>query len=317
MNDIASHYDRALVLAGQTADTSVENVFIVYNQRIASNTRRRQVADLKVFAVYLNTISIPTDAVQLAASPHYWAGVNSKIVEEFVRWQLQQGYAIGSIGVRLTTVKLYCALAARVGAVNPAAERLIAGVRAYNEWEGRSLDEDRMVTRRGEKKATALALTHAQASRLKSRSGESPQGWRDALLMCLLLDHGLRVSEVAALQRNAIDLEHERLILCRQRTAVPYTHQLTADTLFTAMMYLAQNGINTGPLLRASRRGGQLVAGGMSTRAINARVGLLGATVGTPGLSPHDCCHYWAATSSTAIGHSYVSTTWDEGNQIS
>ncbi|MBC8162367.1 MAG: tyrosine-type recombinase/integrase [Roseiflexaceae bacterium] len=300
MNDVVSHHDRSFVLAVQMVDASAENVFITYNQRIAPNTRRRQAADLKVFAVYLNNIGIPTSALQLAADPHHWTAVNSRIVEEFVHWQLQQGYAIGSIGVRLTTVKRYCALATSMGAVNPAAERLIATVRAYNEREGRFLDAERIVTRRGEKKATALTLTHAQAGRLKSRSGESPQGWRDALLMCLLLDHGLRVSEVAALQRNAIDLEHERLIFFRQRIAAPRMHQLTADTLLTAMMYLAQNGINTGPLLRASRRGGQLVAGGMSTRAINARVGLLGATVDAPNLSPHDCCHYWTIMGSAA-----------------
>lgn len=296
MNDRVLQQDRPFVLATQMVDISAENVFTTYNQRIAPNTRRRQIADLKVFAVYLNTIGIPTSAMQLAADPQQWANVNSKMVEEFVRWQLQQGYAIGSISVRLTTVKRYCTLATRMGAVNPAVECLIATVHAYTEREGRSLDEERMVTRRGEKKAIALTLTHAQAGQLKSRSAESPQGWRDALLMCLLLDHGLRVSEVAALQRSAIHLEQELLVFHRQRVAAPQTHQLTADTLLTVLMYLAQNNINAGPLLRASRRGGQLVAGGMSTRAINARVGLLGATVGVPSLSPHDCCHYWTLT---------------------
>jgi len=300
MNDIAPHQDRLFALATHMVDTTAENAFTTYHQRIAPNTRRRQAADLNVFAAYLNNIGIQTSAMQLVADPHQWTDINSKLVEEFVRWQLQQGYAIGSISVRLTTVKRYCTLAMRMGAVDPTADRLIATIRAYSEQEGKYLDEERMVTRRGGKKATALTLTHAQAGQLKSLSVESPQGWRDALLMCLILDHGLRVSEVAALQRNAIQLERETLVFLRQRVVTPQTHQLTADTLLTAMMYLAQNGINTGPLLRASRRGGQLVAGGMSTRAINARVGLLGAAVGVPGLSPHDCSHYWTITRSTA-----------------
>ena len=302
MNNRTLQQDRPFVLAAHMLEASTEDVFTIYNQRLAPNTRRRQAADLRVFAVYLNTVGMPTTAMQLAADPDHWTNVNSQLVEEFVRWQLQQGYAIGSIGVRLTTVKRYCALAMRMGAVNPAVERLIATVHAYTEREGRSLDQERTVTRRGEKKATALTLTHAQASQLKSRSAASPQGWRDALLMCLLLDHGLRVSEVAALQRSAIHLEQERLVFYRQRVTAPQMQQLTADTLLTALMYLAQNGINAGPLLRASRRGGQLVPGGMSTRAINARVGWLGATIGVPGLSPHDCCHYWmiAGTGSSA-----------------
>ena len=38
----------------------------------------------------------------------------------------------------------------------------------------------------------------------------------------------------------------------------------------------------------------------MSARAISARVGLLGLDVGAPGLSPHDCRHYWASTAAAA-----------------
>ncbi len=50
-------------------------------------------------------------------------------------------------------------------------------------------------------------------------------------------------------------------------------------------------------MLRGSRKGkhgDKLTAPGMSERAIQARVLLLGQVAGLEGLSPHDCRHYWA-----------------------
>jgi hypothetical protein len=48
-------------------------------------------------------------------------------------------------------------------------------------------------------------IAQKQAKKLKSQP-DTPQGRRDALLMCLLLDHGLRVGEVARLQVSDFDL---------------------------------------------------------------------------------------------------------------
>lgn len=44
-----------------------------------------------------------------------------------------------------------------------------------------------------------------QAAQLK-RQPDTPQGWRDALLTCLLLGHGLRAGEVARLAVADLDL---------------------------------------------------------------------------------------------------------------
>ena len=60
--------------------------------------------------------------------------------------------------------------------------------------------------------------------------------WRDstsqtgAFLMCLLLDHGLRASEVAGLTVTNFDTEKGELRFYRPKTAVSTTHKLTADT---------------------------------------------------------------------------------------
>jgi integrase len=60
--------------------------------------------------------------------------------------------------------------------------------------------------------------------------------------------------------------------------------------------YLEHDAPAIGPLLRASRKGGELTGAGMSERAITERVRYLGERVGIEGLSAHDCRHHWATT---------------------
>ena len=53
----------------------------------------------------------------------------------------------------------------------------------------------------GTKKAEPVSIRHDQAKQLKA-----PADLRDRLLMCLLLDHGLRIGEVVILTTAMFDL---------------------------------------------------------------------------------------------------------------
>ena len=97
--------------------------------------------------------------------------------------------------------------------------------------------------------------------------------------MCLLLDHGLSVGEVAILTVAGLDLAAGTFTFYRPKVDKVQVHRMTADTLRAALAYLRQDAPAHGAL---------------STRAINARVGELGAAIGLVELSPHDCRHYWA-----------------------
>ena len=66
----------------------------------------------------------------------------------------------------------------------------------------------------------------------------------------------------------------------------------------------------TGPLLLGNRKDGTL-AGQMSTRAINKRVGVLGNAIGLTNLSPHDCRHYW--TTAAIHGGSDIKSVQEGG----
>jgi integrase len=265
-----------------------------YQKRLSANTRRRQVDDLALFAHYLGLAGIGVTGQQLMNDIAAWQGVTHGLVSGFIRYQEQEGYAIGSINVRLATVKRYCSIAAESHIIDAAAAGLIAKVKGYSHKDGRNIDKDREITRKGKKKAEPVLISKDQAIRLKQGQPDTPQGRRDALLMCLLLDHGLRCGEIAQLILSCVNLNEETLTFYREKVDMEQTHELTKDTRVALRRYLECVPLGAGDyLLAGSRKGGQLL-GRMSERAITARMNELGERSGITGLSAHDGRHAWA-----------------------
>ena len=273
--------------AGAAANAAAAaRAFQSYRERVADETRRRHDADLGCFASYLVAIGVisPGDTISgitLASDPASWADITWGLVAGFVAWQSQQGYAIGSINVRLSTIKAYAKLAAKAGALSAdeyAQIRLVAG---FRHAEGRRVDAKREQTRKpGGKKAAPVSISQAHAALLKQQADPL-----DRLLMCLLLDHGLRVGEVASLIADDFDLASGQLRFYRSKVDKTQTHTLTSDTL-TALLACQ-------PLPVAGTLFGV-------DRTIRRTVGALGAAVGLKGLSPHDCRHAWATFATRA-----------------
>jgi len=305
-----------LETAGQAAnDAAARYRFDDYRSRRAANTLRRQDADLALFAefLYLSRVSF---VGELSRDPEAWRGVTWGLAEAFVKWMLKEGYAVASVNVRLSTVKTYARLAFQAGVLDAETHALIRAVQGYSQREKRRIDRSRPQQRVGLKKESPVAIAPEQARQLKTARGGSPQDWRDALLMCLLLDHGLRVGEVAGLQASALDVEAGLLRFFRPKVGKTQTHQLSRDTLAAARAYApliagenrtpakikpvqapSENRPAPGaPLLRRSLKNGKLGKGGMTERAITQRVNVLGKPLGLFGLSAHDCRHYWATT---------------------
>ncbi len=305
---VRTTHSNAMIVAGQVANQhAAAGVFDDYQSRKSSNTRRRHGADLALFAAFLGDVGLTLDPASLQTDPGAWVGVTWGIVEGYKRWMVAQGYAVASINSRLSTIKTYAQLAFRAGAIGETEAAMIRAVEGYSHKDGRHLDEVRSVTRRSVKKATAVTITTEQARALKTQP-DTPQGRRDTLLMCLLLDHGLRCGEVAGLEVGSINLKSGEMTFYRAKVDKVQTHKLTGDTLRAALAwFLSGDAPAAGPLLRASEgRGagkehwGDLGAAGMSERAITKRVRVLGRAVGLEGLSAHDCRHYWATRASRA-----------------
>jgi integrase len=225
--------------AGQAAnDQAAQVTFADHTARKADNTIRRKIADLALFEIFLNGAGVPASG--LFEDPQTWAGVTWGIVEAFKVWQLKNGYAIGSIIGRLSTVRMYAMLAGKAGTIPAEESILICSVEGYAHKEARHIDDKRradgMRTRTGAKKAESVTIPADIADALKEQPN-TPQGRRDALLMCLLLEHGLRVGEVGLLTAKNFDLKAGTLIFYRPKVSKTQTHELTANTREAASAY--------------------------------------------------------------------------------
>lgn len=270
---------------------SANNAFKGYQEKIDPRTYTRQQYDIALFCQFIATKGIILNKDELLSSPSAWMDITHGLIDSFTRWMLEEGFAIGSINVRLSTIKTYFNLAAKAGYIREDEAVKAHFVKGYSYKQGLNVDERREVKRKGEKKARPITLTKEQMELLKKHS-DTPQGRRDALLMCLLLDHGLRCGEVADLTRANIQLTSGILTFFREKTKEQDKHKLTSDTLVALMKYFEVYQ-PTGKLLAGSHKSGKLM-GEMSRRAITKRVQVLGEEIlGIDNLSAHDCRHAW------------------------
>jgi integrase len=291
--------------AGKAANSAAARVvFQDHTARKASNTTRRKRADLALFETFLQAHDIP--AADLYSNPEAWRGITWGIVEAFRTWMLQEGYAIGSINGRLSTVRTFAQIAAKAGAIPAAELMLIKAVQGYRHSEARHIDEQRRAdgiqTRKesqpgtARKKAEAVTIPDDIAALLIAQP-DTPKGRRDRLMMCLLLFHGLRDSEAAILTRQSFDMKRGTITFYRPKVDKIQTHTMTPETREAARAYM-QHAPADGILWRKSSKGSDKLGAPLSpdsaTRTINKRVELLGRQAGIEGLSPHDCRHYWA-----------------------
>jgi integrase len=250
-----------------------------YQEGLRDETIRRQKTDLLTFARFLASIGI--SAGDFYNNLNAWSGIGAGLLETFIDWQKLQGYAIGTINIRLATVKAYCHLAYEVGILDTDTHTHIQGVKGIQRKQARNIDARRAVVRVGYKKASAVDIPLDQLARLK-HPATGFLAKRDALLMCLLLDHGLRVGEIAILKRNQIVPSRRLLTFYRPKVDEPQTDRLSGDTLAAAKAYIATLPDKQESLFD------------LAIISIQERVKTLGKLIGIQGLSPHDCRHSWA-----------------------
>jgi integrase len=273
---------------GQAANkAAAAAAFADYRSRKAKNTLRRQDSELANFGDFLGR-------ADLTINPAAWQGVTWGLVEAYLKQMLVDGYAVGTANNHLSTIKTYAKLAAKAGAVSMQELAMIRMVSGYSHKEGVRIDEKRedagMDTRIGNKKEDFKVLSEEQAALLKAGCDlETPQGRRDRVLLVLLLDLGLRVSEAEGLQADAFDPETGTLHVYRPKTDTTTRFELRNGKRAALVSYYEEDTPSE-QLLQGSRRGGTLM-GGMSKRAIRARIRKMGEGLGIDKLSPHDLRH--------------------------
>lgn len=319
MYDFSNEQDQAIIpisstpsqieLAAQVAtQIAQQHVLSDYLATKSVETLRRQAADIALFEKYLADAGAPLS--NMATDLSQWKAINFALISGFKRWMLIEGYAVGSVNVRLATIKSYCALAAQAGYLAAGELTLIRTVRGVKQTEGRNLDEKRKQTRVGRKKAQAVTVASTRIKLLKQQlfADTSHIARRDALLVCFLADHGLRCGEISQLDATCIDLEARTFTFYRHKVHKTQIHLLSEDTYAAALRYFEVmtptgklfEGINRWEKVQndGSRSKGRAPEDGLSRNAINARVKQLGKLVGIKNLSPHDLRHYWATDAS-------------------
>jgi integrase len=142
--------------------------------------------------------------------------------------------------------------------------------------------------REGLKKAEPILLDTDQITAIKNQP-DTPRGRRDKLLVCLALDHGLRVSELAILQRSDFYLEDGTLTFDRPKTGQSVTLKLSDETVEAARRYFDGDAPGFGNVWRPSLSGQSV-----STGTISKHIRALGKRIGIDNLAPDDLRHTWA-----------------------
>jgi integrase len=138
------------------------------------------------------------------------------------------------------------------------------------------------------KKAEPILLDTDQITTIKNQP-DTPKGRRDKLLICLALDHGLRVGELAILQRSDFYLKDGSLTFDRPKTGQSVTLKLSDETVEAARKYFGGDTPGFGNVWQPN-----LSEQNVSIGTISKRIKALGKRIGMDNLSPDDLRHTWA-----------------------
>jgi site-specific recombinase XerD len=292
---------------GKMADELArDNQLANHQAGLSPNTRRRQRAEIAQFEAYMGLTGMYDDLAQ-------WQYVTFGIIESYKKKLLLDGYRISTINLRLATITSYCDLAAKAGYYDVKPDdseevrqrknnqyALICSVKGISARSAIYVDDDRkkagLDTAKSTKKHKPTALKPAHVEKLKDQP-DTPDGRRDRLIICLLFDHGLRCSEIVALDVASIsDLDpalqtgilHIQSIKTRTSEDQDDKAELTPDTFNAFMAYQADIAPDQEALFI-----GKISKKRVDERSVYHRVKLAGERIGlTMPVSPHDGRHF-------------------------
>jgi integrase len=192
-------------------------------------------------------IELPAD---MNVNPDSWRYITHGLLKAFRNWMIKNSYAISTANRALSTMRRYAKLAFEAGIIDESEHIRMKLITGYSKKVATKINEkrieaDNMQTRRSKtrpfvnkkgelvnvktsKKAEPVTLTPEQINQLKNQSwiapaDITPQFYRDQLMMCLFLDHGLRCSELADLKVKDINLDDNLMTFYRRKIDETHT----------------------------------------------------------------------------------------------
>jgi integrase len=315
MTELMRYGQDPLAVAGAMANQQAEEGKLSrYQELLSPDTLRRQRADLMLFQRYLaekrNVV-----LTGLFEDLSEWQGITYGLVEDYKRWQKEEGYALTSVAIRLTTIHVYARLAFEIGHI-PLEEYLkIKEVRGDSQRHRQAIDEGRPVNKRrrpNAKRAEPIILSASQCRAIRQAlldkmnfctKSEYCMAVRDLALFTLLCYQGFRVGEVVRLCRNEVHLDRGLIIVHRHKVRIEQKHELHPLTLSALKMYLEIvktrillfEGTDRDPcILNGKTYTGSRAIDGMDEDSVAYRIEKCGLMIGIEGLAPHDLRHSWA-----------------------
>jgi site-specific recombinase XerD len=305
---------------GLMADEVVRaNTFKTYQEGIAENTKTRHKYDLIVFNKFLAEVAnYQCDIELLMTDISSWAFITYGMIELFKQWQLQQGYAIGTVNVRIGTIRKYATLAHDAGVISSDRyDKIQTRAKPVSPKQAVRIDEKRPIIRKGYKKATAVPFTSEQVDRLIFEHPNTPIGARDAFLMVLLYRMILRCGEVARLTLDSYNQQTGELKFYRPKVhewtnlKLPPNLKIVADRYFEVCKPDDPVRNPTRCLVMGSNNKGQVLYT-MQERSITRRVEVLCERIlGIKGASAHDGRH--SGTTELVKGKTDIKTVMEIG----
>ena len=207
-------------------------VFEDHQKLRSQNTNKAQHRDLSLFGNFINSIyesaehselRVPfrLSAGQLYRDPAAWQVVTHGLVKLFKKHLENEGFSLGSINRTLSSIRKYANLAAGAEQIDSQEYILIKSVNGYLGSEFKHVNSERPVVRRSTKKEEAVSIPTSAIKQLllAETYPDTPVGKRDRLILALVLDLGLRSSEIAGLKMSDVDLESEMMVVYREKTS--------------------------------------------------------------------------------------------------
>jgi integrase len=274
----------AYSFADQIAELSIAN-------------RRQLGIILKKWCDFLEGVGIHRTPDQLRENPTAWGFVTDLLLLDYRQRLLNEAYGRATIRRHFEMLRKLITVAYRAGGICDEQEmHRILAIRSYEGRRGTPLPYPPRPNSIRTAPEHRIPLSPEQAHILKHTHPNSPQGRRDALLMCLLLDHGLHIKALTALKVQGFDLKHGVLYFAFPKGSEPQLLVLSLDTVLALQTYLAAGDVlMPGSLFRVMTKKGRAGRAGMETRHITERVDTLGAQLlGRSHLTPQDCRYFWA-----------------------
>ena len=287
----------------------------------SKNTELRYKKELKHFSQFLDACGFHNNGME---TPQEWRYITFGIVDGYKNALILKGYSVSSVNQTLYIIRRYCKEATRAGFI-PVEEmgkiQLVEGIKAS---EAPHVDKRRKVTRLSTKKKEAREVTMEQVYQLKHNHPATLKGKRDALIFAILLDMGLRESEIVTLTwEESINLETRVMTWHREKTNNRGVELISKDieTAYSAYQDAVREAGEelSGSLWVKVSKAGTVTGRGITAQAIKLIVREAGDAVGIDHLSPHDLRHSMATRAYLAdipvisiqrrLGHSSASTT--------